>query len=230
MTTMMHTDARRADAGDASQAARHAMVASQLRTTEVSDTRVIAAMASTRREYYVGADNAAIAYRDRPLPLGGGRYQNTPLATGRLLTQAMIADTDRVLLIGAAGGYTAAILAQIAAQVVAVESDDRLADAARDSLAGFANVTVVTATLAEGAPAHAPFDVMIVDGAVEQLPDALVEQVRIGGRVTAGLLDDGVVRLASGVRSAGFALVPFADIDAVVLPGFARPRTFHFPG
>lgn len=216
--------------GDAHEAARHAMVASQLRPSAVNDPRVVAAMSAIAREDFVGEANAATAYCDRPLPLGGGRWQNAPLATGRLLTQAAIASGDRVLLIGAARGYTAAVLAQVAAQVVAVESDPALAAAARSALAGLANVTLVEGPLAEGSAAAAPFDVMIVDGAVEALPDALVDQLRAGGRVAAGVIDGGVSRLASGVRSGGFALVPFADVDAVILPGFERPRAFHFPG
>ena len=212
------------------EAARHAMVASQLRPNAVSDVRVVAAMAEVAREDFVGVGNSAAAYRDRPLPLGGGRYQNTPLATGRLLTQAELRASDRVLLIGAAGGYTAAVIAGLVQHVTAVESDGDLAAAARAALAGFGNVEVIEGALTAGAEAGAPFDVLIVDGAVEHLPDALIEQVRAGGRVVSGLLDNGVPRLASGIRSAGFALVAFADIDCVVLPGFDRPRAFSFPG
>lgn len=215
--------------GDAQEMARQAMVASQLRTSEVNDPRVVAAMAAVPREEFVGAANAAAAYRDRPLPLGGGRYQNAPLATGRLLTQAAIAPTDNVLLIGAACGYTAAVAARLAGRVVAVEGSAELAAMARSALAGVANVELVEGALVDGAADAGPFDVMIVDGAVEHLPDALVAQVRTGGRVVAGVIDNGVVRLASGVKSGGFALVPFADIDSVILPGFERPRAFRFP-
>ena len=211
-------------------AARHAMVASQLRPNAVSDSRVVAAMAAVAREKFVGAGNAAAAYRDRPLPLGGGRFQNTPLATGRLLTQAELRPQDRVLLIGAAGGYTAAVLSNLVTHVVAVECDADLAAAARAALGGFGNVELIEGPLAAGVEDGAPFDVLVVDGAVELLPDTLVAQVRPGGRVVSGMLDRGVPRLASGVRSAGFALVAFADIDCVVLPGFDRPRAFSFPG
>lgn len=210
--------------------ARHAMVASQLRTSAVNDPAIVAAMGAVPRERFVGAANAAVAYCDRPLPLGGGRYQNAPLTTGRLLTQAMIQPTDRVLLIGAASGYTAAVLARIAAHVVAVESDAALAASARSALAGSGNVEVVEGPLNAGAGTSDPFDVLVVDGAVERLPDALLDQLRTGGRVVSGVVDNGVVRLASGVKSAGFALVPFADIDAVALPGFDAPRAFQFPG
>ncbi|MFD1788753.1 protein-L-isoaspartate O-methyltransferase [Sphingomonas floccifaciens] len=211
-------------------AARAAMVVSQLRTSAVSDPRVIAAMAEVPREAFVATDAAELAYRDRPVPLGSGREQNAPLATGRLLTAAELSPADRVLLIGAGRGYTAAVLAELVGSVVAVESEAELADAARAALAGRGNVTVVQAPLTEGAPDQAPYDVLIVDGAVEQLPEALLAQVRTGGRVLSGLIDGGVARLASGVKSDGFVLVPFADIDCVTLPGFERPRAFHFPG
>jgi len=215
---------------DAHDAARAAMVVSQLRTSAVTDPRVVAAMAAVPREAFVAPEAAPVAYNDRPVPLGDGREQNAPLATGRLLVAADLRPSDRVLLIGAGRGYTAALLAGLVAQVVAVESSKDLADATRAAMAAYANVTVVEGALGDGAPAGAPYDVLIVDGAVEQLPNALVEQLRSGARVASGVIENGVARLASGVKSDGFALVPFADIDCVVLPGFARPRTFHFPG
>lgn len=214
----------------ASDAARHAMVVSQLRTSAVSDARVVEAMAAVPRERFVPGHDV-LAYRDTPLPLPGGRAQNSPLATGRLLTEAAIAPDDKVLLIGAAAGYTAAVLARLAARVVAVESDAVLAGLARDALGGIANVVLVEGDLAAGCLWEAPYNVLIVDGAVEALPAALIEQLRPGGRIATGIVDRGVTRLASGVRSAGgYGLTDFADIDCAVLPGFARPRGFQFPG
>lgn len=207
------------------EAARALMVASQLRTTAVTDTRLIAAMADVPREGFLPAAHAALAYRDRPVPLGGGREQNSPLATARLLNAAEIDAGDRVLLIGGGSGYTAAVLSKLAANVVSVESAPTL------QRASSGNVETVEGVLAEGHADGAPYDVIVVDGAVEQLPDALVAQVRVGGRIVAGVNEGGVIRLASGTRTAGgFALVPFADIDCVTLPGFARPRSFSFPG
>ncbi len=215
----------------AGETARRAMVASQLRTSAVNDVRVVAAMATVPREAFVPGAEAALAYRDIALPLPGGRAQNTPLATGRLLTEAGIETGDRVLLIGAAGGYTAAVLAELGAEVTAVESDTALAKHARNALAGRAGVTVIEGELAAGHAAGAPYDILIVDGAVEHLPASLVDQVRAGGRVAAGISEGGMTRLAVGARSeGGFALDAFADLDCVSLPGFARPRTFQFPG
>lgn len=210
-------------------AMRHAMVASQLRTNAVSDSRVVAAMDRVPRENFLPEDARAMAYRDTALPLGRGRYQNVPIATGRLLTEALLQHTDRVLLIGAAGGYTAAVLAEIVASVTAVESDPALAELARNALAGNAKVTVIEGPLEAGHADGAPYDLLFIDGAVEHVPDALVAQVATEGRAVGGLSDRGVTRLAAGRRTeGGFALLPFADIDCVPLPGFAVAKSFTF--
>jgi protein-L-isoaspartate(D-aspartate) O-methyltransferase len=211
------------------EAMRHAMVASQLRTNAVSDPRVVVAMARVPREAFLPEDVRAIAYRDTAVPLGRARFQNVPIATGRLLTEAYLLPADRVLLIGAAGGYTAAVLADLVAQVVAVESDSALAAGAREALAGYANVTVAEGPLEAGHEAGGPYDVLVIDGAVEHVPDALVAQLAPGGRVVTGIADRGITRLTSGRKSGGgFGLLDFADIDCVALPGFARPKTFTF--
>lgn len=210
-----------------SETARAAMVVSQLRTSGVSDARVVAAMAQVEREKFLPESQRALAYRDRPLPLGNGRVQNPPLATGLLLTEARLQPQDKVLIVGAAGGYAAAVAAKLAAKVVAVEADPALAADARAALDGAAEL--VEAPLADGYAAGAPYDVLIVDGAVEELPAALAAQVAPGGRIVSGLVDRGVTRLASGVRSeGGFGLNPFADIECAVLPGFEKPRGFKF--
>ncbi len=203
------------------------MVASQLRTSGVNDARVVAAMAQVERERYLPESQHAFAYRDRPQPLGSGRFQNPPLATGLLLTEAAIRPGDAVLVIGAAGGYTAAVVAKLAARVVAVESDARLAALARAALGE--EVELVEGALAQGAPAGTPYDVLVVDGAVEALPESLAAQVKPGGRIVAAILDAGVTRLAAGVRTeAGFGLHTFADIESAILPGFEKPRGFTF--
>lgn len=213
----------------ASEAMRHAMVASQLRTNAVNDQRVLVAMNTLPREAFVPAEARAIAYRDTALPVAGGRAINLPMVTGRLLTEAYLQKGDRVLLIGAAGGYTAAILAQIVAEVVAVEEDAGLVGLAKDALASTPNVTLIEGALAQGHAAGAPYDVLIVDGAVEHLPDTLVDQVATGGRVVTGIVDRGVTRLATGRKTdGGFGLSPFLDCDCVVLPGFAKPKAFTF--
>ena len=210
-------------------ALRTAMVASQLRTNAVSDARVVAAMATVPRERFVPADQVPFAYRDGLAELGGGRSLNLPTATGRLLTEARLAPADRVLLIGAASGYTAAVLAELVASVVAVESDPALVAMARVSLANDSRVTIVEGPLERGHAAGAPYDVLIIDGAVEEVPETLVTQVHPDGRVVGGLIDRGVTRLSAGRRSGGgFAMLDFADIECCRLPGFAKPARFTF--
>ena len=225
----MTTSIDSSSAGADHRAMRHAMVASQLRPNAVSDQRIVAAMARIPREAFVPAALRTIAYRDTALPLGNGRAINTPIATGRLLTEAYLLASDRVLLIGAAGGYTAAVLAEIVASVVAVEEDPALVASARAALADVGNVEIVEAPLTDGYPDGGPYDVLIIDGAIENVPDMLVGQVRPGGRVVSGLVDHGVIRLAAGRKTdGGFGLAPFVDSDCVTLPGFARPQGFTF--
>jgi protein-L-isoaspartate(D-aspartate) O-methyltransferase len=226
MTAMVDSVPQEAGRFDAM---RHAMVASQLRTNAVNDVRVIEAMARVPREDYLPAEQRGLAYRDTLLPLAAGRRHNSPMATGRLLTEAHVGPDDHVLLVGAAGGYAAALLGELARTVVALEQEDSLAGLARAALAAEGNVTLVQGPLAEGWPAGAPYDVLVIDGAVEQVPEALVEQVRAGGRAVSGLVDRGVTRLAAGRRTeGGFGLLDFADVECALLPGFGRPKTFQF--
>jgi protein-L-isoaspartate(D-aspartate) O-methyltransferase len=207
---------------------RQAMVSNQLRTNAVNDPRVVEAMARVRREDFLPPEHRAIAYRDTLLPLPGGRRHNSPLATGRLLTEARVTPADHVLLIGAAGGYAAAVLALLARSVVAVEEEPALAEHARSALAG-TGVTIAEGPLAAGSRAEAPYDLLVIDGAVEHVPDVIVAQIRSGGRAVAGLVDRGVTRLAAGRRTdGGFGLVDFADAECALLPGFSRPKGFQF--
>lgn len=217
--------------GDATsfEAMRHAMVQSQLRTNAVNDPRVVTAMARVAREAFVPEAARRLAYRDTAVSIGNGRYLNLPMATGKLLTEAYLEPTDRVLLIGAAGGYTAAVLAGLVRSVVAVESDPDLAAHARAALADYGNVELVEGPLDQGHAAGAPYDVLIVDGCVESLSESLVGQIAAGGRVVTGLFERGVSRLASGrTIKSGFGLRAFADLDCVALPGFSAPRGFAF--
>lgn len=210
-------------------AMRDAMVSNQLRTNAVSDLRLVAVLGRVPREAFLPASVASLAYRDTALPLGGGRSANVPIATGRLLNEAAVEATDKVLLVGAAGGYTAAVLAELAAMVVAVECDAALVAIARTALSGHASVAIVEGPLESGHAAAAPYDVIIIDGAVPRVPQSLIDQLAIGGRLVTGIIDRGITRLASGRRSAGgFGLTDFADMDCVGLPGFAVPQHFVF--
>lgn len=211
------------------KAMREAMVESQLRTSDVNDPRVIAAMASVPRETFLPAERQALAYIDRPAKLTDSRSLNPPLSTGRLLTAAEVEPEDKALVVGAATGYSAALLSSLAASVVAVEEDEDLLRRAKAVLAGYGNVKLVAGPLAEGARKQGPYSLILIDGAVEEIPPALVKQLADGGRLVAALSDRGVSRLSIG-RKVGdaFGMTSFADCESVDLPGFATPKSFNF--
>ena len=207
---------------------RQAMVASQLRTTAVNDARVIAAMGAVPRERFVPQESAALAYIDRAIPLGAGRALNPPMTTGRLLTEAHPKAEDSALVIGGATGYAAALLAKLVASVVSLEEDAALLAVARQAPAS-TRVSIVEGPLAAGWKKKAPYDLILIDGAVEVVPQAIIDQLADGGRLAAAIVDRGVARLSLGKRSGkGFGLVAFADAEAVPLPGFAQPKSFSF--
>ena len=207
---------------------RRAMVASQLRTTGTNDPRVLAAMGEVARERFVPRDRQPLAYADALVPLKPGRDLNPPMALGRLLTQAAPRDGETALLVGAATGYAAAVLERRVGSLVAVEEDPELAAQAKAALAG-TSVKLVEGPAAKGWPKGAPYDLILIDGAVEFVPDTLIGQLRDGGRLAAAIVEQGVTRLAIGRKAGeGFAMAAFADAAAAVLPGFARPRAFTF--
>ena len=204
---------------------RRAMVTGQLRTTAVNDPRVVHAMASVPRERFVPKDQAALAYRDLAVPLGRGRALPAPMVTGRLLTEARTRPGDLALLIGAGSGYSAAVLGQLVTRVIALDEDEELAAAA--PLPG--TVQRVTGPMADGWSADAPYDLILIDGAIEHVPAAIVAQLAEGGRLATGLLTNGVTRLAIGRKAGGaLGLTTVADAEVPILPGFARKTGFRF--
>jgi protein-L-isoaspartate(D-aspartate) O-methyltransferase len=208
---------------------RQAMVASQLRTNAVSDPRVVAAMARVPRERFVPEQRRALAYVDIAVPLNGGRALPPPMVLGRLLTEARPGSADRALIVGAATGYSAAVLASLVASVTALEEDAALVGRARELLAGEERITLVEGPLTRGWPETAPYDLILVDGAVEQLPPALVEQLAPDGRLAAAIVERGVTRLAVGRRAGSdLAMAAFADAAAPPLPGFEPVAGFRF--
>jgi len=207
---------------------RRAMVASQLRTTGVNDPRVVAAMGAVPRERFVPPDRVPMAYADALVPLGNGRDLNTPMSLGRMLTEAAPREQDRTLVVGAATGYAAAVLAELVGSVVAVEEDQRLAAVAREALAG-TEVKLVEGPLTQGHAEGAPYDLILIDGAVEFVPDAIVEQLADNGRLAAALLVEGVAQISIGRRGgAGFGMAAVSDAASAILPGFVKPRGFTF--
>lgn len=207
---------------------RAAMIDSQLRTNDVIDPAVVGAMAAVAREAHVPAALAGVAYMDRAIALGHGRALNAPLVTGRMLVAAAIRPGLRVLLVGSATGYTAALLALLGAEVHAVEEQDELMAAAQAAVAD-GNIHWIAGPLAAGASNAAPFDRIIIEGAIETLPGALVAQLADGGRLIAARREGAVTRLVEGVKAGGaVALRSFADMDVAPLPGFAAPAGFRF--
>ena len=205
-------------------AMRAAMVSNQLRTNKVSDPRIVAAMKAVARERFVPAERAALAYIDVPIPLANGRALNSPLVTARLIAEAGIEPGEKVLLVGAATGYAAALLAELGAKLTALEVDVSLT-----AIGKSVGISSVTGPLEAGWRKNAPYDVILIDGAVEGIPTAIAAQLADGGRLLTGLVDKGVTRLALGRKSGtGVGLVSFADLEAVRLPGFAPPASFSF--
>lgn len=213
-------------------AARRTMVDCQVRTFDVTDHSVISAFDDTPREFYVPADSQALAYSDVAVPLpSANRVMLPPLVIARMLQTPGPLAGLRVLLIGAGTGYVAALLARLDASVTAIEPDPALADAARANLErdGVTGVNVVTAALAEGYGAAAPYDVIIINGAFQVLPQSLLDQLADGGALIGVEATDSaseivVIRRVGGVNSRAGVVNAWAP----VLAGFERPAAFTF--
>jgi protein-L-isoaspartate(D-aspartate) O-methyltransferase len=206
--------------------ARRMMVDGQVRTADVTDLRIIAAMLAVPRERFAPG-REAIAYLDidLPVPGGAGRALLKPMVFAKLLQAAEIGPDDTVLDIGCATGYSAAVLARLAGRVVALDDDD----AAPALLAGIPNVTVVTGALNAGWEQDARYDVIMIEGAAEVVPQALFGQLKDGGRLLAvvGAMPMGkatIYRVCGGHVSAH----ELFDAAAPALPGFAKPPAFVF--
>jgi protein-L-isoaspartate(D-aspartate) O-methyltransferase len=205
-------------------AARRAMIESQLRPQGVTDARVLAAMGTIEREKFLPAETRPLAYVDRGVSMGHGRFLPAPSVLGQLLTQMAPVAGQRALVVGAGTGYSAAVLAAMGLSVVALESSPDLAARAREL-----GIEVAEGPLEHGWKAGAPYDQILLDGAVEAIPDAIVAQLADGGRLGTALADRGITRLVVGRKAGGaFGYLSVADAGVPALPGFARPRSFTF--
>lgn len=213
-------------------AARLNMVESQIRTNKVTDSRIVNAMSELPRERFVPKPLRGIAYVDEDIHIGNGRYLMEPMVLARLLQTANIGPKDIVLAIGVATGYDAAILSRLAATVVALESDAALAAQATRLLAdlGMDNVAVVEGRLEDGYPRQAPYNVIVLCGAVEQIPATLHDQLAPGGRLVAVLTPPGEQgKAVIAIRASGpVTMRPVFDAATNLLPGFAREPSFVF--
>ena len=205
-------------------AARAAMVDSQLRPQGVSDPAVLQAMATEPREQFLPEQSRPLAYVDRAVAIGPGRFLAAPAVLGQLLTQMAPERGQRALVVGAGTGYSANLLAAMGLDVVAIESSAELAARAREL-----GLEVVEAPLEAGHRKGAPYDQILIDGAVEVIPEAIIAQLADGGRLGAGLLDRGVTRLIIGRKAGGaFGYLSIGDAGVPALPGFTRPKAFTF--
>lgn len=205
-------------------AARAAMVASQLRPQGVTDPAVLEAMARIPREDFLPDHSRPLAYVDRALTIGAGRFLSAPAVLGQLLTQMIPERGTRALVVGAGTGYSAAVLAAMGLEVHAVDSSAELAGKAREL-----GIDVVEGPLEIGHAQGAPYDQILIDGAVEFIPDAIVAQLADGGRLGTAVADRGITRLAVGRKVGGaFGYLTFGDAGVPALPGFSRPKAFTF--
>lgn len=188
-------------------AARRAMIDSQLRVSGVNDERVLAAMNALPREDFVPTEARGHAYIDRAVPLGDGHFLPAPLVQGMMLAEADLRSADKVLVVSAGSDYLAALAGRLAGTVESV-------DAGR------------AATMQRGIGS---FTVVLVDGAIEVLPEGLAAELGEGGRIVTGLVERGVTRLAAGRKIGGaVSLVPLAEVGIPVLAEFAAPKAWSF--
>jgi len=205
-------------------AAREAMVESQLRPQGVTDRGTLDAMARVERERFLPSHTRPLAYVDRAVAIGDGRFLAAPAVLGQLLTQMMPQRGERALVVGAGTGYSAAVLAEIGLDVVAIESDPSLVAAGKQL-----GVGIIEAPLEGGFAKGAPYDLILIDGAVETIPDAIIDQLADGGRLGTALVDRGITRLVVGRKAGGaFGILSFGDAGVPALPGFSRPKAFKF--
>jgi len=213
-------------------AARRHMVDSQLRTNKVSDDGLLDAFLSVPRERFVPPILHEVAYFDEELPLGNGRALMEPLILARLLQVAAIMPEEKVLDIGCASGYGTAIMARLSQNVVAVEEDAELAKQARARLAelGVLHAKVIDGPLAAGCAAEAPYDVIVVEGSVAFIPDAIAQQLREGGRLVTVVKSGPGMGRATVMTRINNILSHRTVFDAAAwpLPGFARAPSFVF--
>jgi protein-L-isoaspartate(D-aspartate) O-methyltransferase len=214
--------------------ARRNMIDGQLRPNRVNNAQLLAAIADLPRERFLPAGLRSVAYADEDVPLGNGRYLMEPMVLARLIQTLQPQPEDKALVVASGAGYGTALLARLVKSVVAVEADAKLAGSAEQTIKvlGIANVHHVTGKMEVGHAGEGPYDVILIEGAVQHVPAAIVAQLAEGGRLgtviaaaSAGVL--GVAQLV--VKEGGVASGrPIFDAGTPALPGFATPPRFTF--
>jgi protein-L-isoaspartate(D-aspartate) O-methyltransferase len=214
------------------QTARQHMVDSQVRPNDVTDLRIQTAMEQTPREAFLPVELRDQAYVEREIAYAPGRQLLRARDFAKLVAAAAPQPGEIVLNAVCGSGYSTAILAQLVEMVVAIESDEKLASAAQETLAslGFSNAAVITGDSWEGAPDQGPFDLIFVGGAIEKQPDNLLAQLKDGGRLATILRKGGISR--GGVYRRSGEAIAFAEVfdaaTSAVIPGFDQPKSFVF--
>ncbi|SNY93288.1 protein-L-isoaspartate(D-aspartate) O-methyltransferase [Cohaesibacter sp. ES.047] len=209
--------------------ARRQMVDTQIRTTDVTAYNVLDAFLTVPRELFVPSSSKAFAYSDADIRISDERIMMQPSPLAKLLQLADIATDDLVLVIAASSGYSAALVSHLANTVVAVENDEDLVQRAQDTISdlGYDNVAVISGDLAEGVSSEGPYDVILIEGTVGQVPQHLLEQLKDGGRLVTV---DGNDRRAEAVKilrtGDHFSRIAAFDTNAPILKEFSKPETF----
>ncbi|RZI84503.1 MAG: protein-L-isoaspartate O-methyltransferase [Rubrivivax sp.] len=212
--------------------ARFNMIEQQIRPWDVLDTSVLSLLSIVRREDFVPPAHRALAFMDLEVPLSGGKAMLSPKLEARLVQDLNLSKRDTVLHIGAGTGYVTALLAHKAQRVIGLEAQADLVQAARANLrkAGVNNAEIVQGDGAQGLPAQAPFNAILLTGSVSQVPQALLDQLKEGGRLLAIVGEEPIMRatLFTRLGQGEFSSEALFDTTAPRLEGFAAPSRFHF--
>lgn len=210
-------------------ARRRMMVDTQIRPADVTKYPIIDAMLSVPREIFVPDAQRDIAYAGEDLPLGAGRVLLEPRTLAKMLDTLDLGPDELVMDVGSGFGYSAAVIARLAQAVIAVEEDEAMAGEAQALLAeaGADNAVVHQGPLSEGATEHGPYDVIVVEGGLEQVPEALVAQLKDGGRMACLFVNGALGEVRIGYKS-GDNMTWRSEFNAAapVLPGFEKEQAF----